>query len=88
MYAMSMARFGFELHTGSDWVLQGKLSAPAALDCPVTGFQVMFCQHSMVLAAMSLIVMPGCRPHQQELRAWAENLVLGQPPAEELDKKV
>ncbi len=34
------------------------------------------------------IVIWECRPHQQELRAWAENLVLGRPQAEELDKKV
>ncbi|KAK9867624.1 hypothetical protein WJX84_000248 [Apatococcus fuscideae] len=27
------------------------------------------------------------RPHQQELRAWAENLVLGRPQPEEYDKK-
>lgn len=34
------------------------------------------------------VVAVGCRPHHQELRAWAENLVLARPSAEELDKKV
>ena len=34
------------------------------------------------------MVWVACRPHQQELRAWAENLVLGRPQSEESDRKV